>query len=117
LPEEISNFTEGEVVPMPTLPEASMIKGVVSLSPVSSLTLKEAPVPKLVIMATVPAFDAPVEDAFQIVPVLAALLPVREISSKTPVKAVAAEVTFNPFPEVKLLAVIVAPVVVVPVKA
>jgi len=70
----------------------------------------------LVIIATVPVLLAPVEDAFHTVPVFAALFPVRDISASTPVNALAAEVTFNPFPEVRELAVIVDAVVPAPVK-
>jgi hypothetical protein len=55
----------------------------------------------LVIIATVPVLEAPVEEALRTVPVLAALLPVRVKCPKVPVKAVAADPTVNPVPEVK----------------
>ena len=94
----------GVAVPTPTAPEASTIKGVLSLSPVSSLTLKEAPVPRLVTIKGTAADEAPAWASLKTLPVLAALFPDRLISAKLPVKPVEIEETYTPFPEVKELA-------------
>ena len=113
-----SNLSPGLAVPMPTLPEASMRKGVVSVSPVSSLTLNEvedAP-PKLVTIKAVVAFNVPELVIRKRFPVLAALEPERVISKRLPVKAVADEEISRASPDVNELPVYEKPVVVVPVK-
>ena len=92
---------------MPTLPEASITKGVESLSPVSSLTLNDNPVPKLVIIKGTAAEDVPVWAILTTFPVFEAFEPDKTNSARFPVNPVEVEDKYRPFPEVKELALMV----------